>query len=425
MSEKPRIRLERDGSYRLDAWQNAVSGMGVAGIDKAVNTRFSFYGSKIDWITLSLMYRYDWLTRKICDRPAMDAVRRGINIEDGTNKELITGLERIGFKAKARKSISWSRLYGGAALLLIVDDGKDPSEELDPSKVKSIIDIRPVDRHHLQPLGLITDPYVINFQQPEFYTTNNGTKFHHSRVLKFTGTDLTQDQYETEQYWGGSYIELYNDVVKSFQGSTQDVRAVMTELSIGVLKIPGLTDGIAMGGDIFNKIQARLDKFNASKSIYRTAAMDKEEEFDFKNRQLSGLSDLLDRFMTIVAGATEMTELVLFGTSPSGLNASQEEQMAVYYDMVQGIQEGELTQATNTVLACLNNGVTPEWEYNPLQSPSGDQKADMRLKEAQAIAAVADYAGLMPEDVTAHLNSTGHFDLPDEGLIDPDNRGMV
>lgn len=420
-NDKPRIQVDTNGIYRLDAWANTASGMGIAGIDKSVTTRFSFMNSKIDWITLSLMYRYDWLARKICDRPAMDATRRGITIEDDSAKPALTELERIGFKKKSRDAIAWSRLYGGAALLLIVDDGMTPSEPLNPARVKRVIDIRAIDRHHLQPLGLINDEYAINFQEPEFYTTNNGTVFHSSRVLKFNGASLTQDQYETEEYWGGSYIELYKDPVKQFQASIQDVRAVMTEQSIGMLKIPGLTKSVAMGGDIMTAVQKRLDKFNASKSIYRTAAMDAEEDFDFKARQITGLGDLLDRFMTNVAGATDMTELVLFGKSPSGLNSSQEEQMAVYYDMVSGVQEGDLTQATNTVLACINGGEIPEWTFTPLQSMSELQNADIRLKESQAVQAIADVAGLMPEAVVNHLNDTGMFDLESTNLNDRDD----
>ena len=419
MSDKPRIQVSSDGNYNLDSWANTVSGMGIAGIDKSVTTRFSYLSSKIDWITLSLMYRYDWLARKICDRPAMDATRRGITIKDSSNKVILTELERLGFKSKSKKAISWGRLYGGAALLLIVEDGMTAAVPLNPSKVKRIIDIRVIDRHHLQPQGLIADAYAINFQEPEFYTTNNGTIFHNSRVLKFNGACLTQDQYETEDYWGGSYIELYNDAVKQFQGSMQDVRHIMTEQSIGMLKIPGLTNSVAMGGDIFTSIQKRLDKFNMSKSIYRTAAMDSEEEFDFKTRQISGLGDLMDRFMTNVSGATEIGELVLFGKSPSGLNASQEEQLSIYYDMVSGVQEGDLMSATNTVLACINKGSIPEWTFKPLQEQTEAAKADTRLKEAQTMQAVADIAGLMPEAIVDHLNKTGLFDLPTTGLIDP------
>ena len=421
MSDKPRIRVNSDGTYRLDAWQNAMSGMGMNGIDKTNYTRFSFAGNKIEWQVLSLMYRYDWLTRKICDRPAKDAVRRWINIDDDNGDKIQSELARLQVKRNARRAISWSRLFGGAALLLIVEDGMTPADPLNPAKVRRVIDVKPIDRHNLQAMEQINDPYAVQFGEPEFYATNNGTLFHHSRVLRFDGADLTLNQAQTEDQWGGSYIELYADAVKQFQGSMQDVRHIMTEQGVGVIKIPGLTNSASMGGTVFNAIQKRLDSFNASKSVYRTAAMDKEEEFDFKGRQIAGLEDLLDRFMIAVSGATEIPELVLFGRSPSGMNASQEEILATYYDMVRGIQEDDLDNALHTILACLNGGIVPEWDYVPLLEPSEQVIADIRLKESQAIAAVAEHAMLAPETVVEHLNSTGHFNLRAAGQMLPED----
>ena len=143
--------------------------------------------------------------------------------------------------------------------------------------------------------------------------------------------------------------------------------------------------------------------------------MDKEEEFDFKSRQLAGLSDLVSQFKTQVSGATDMGELILFGTSPGGLNSSQEEQKESYNEVVRSIQEDDLMTAMNTIMACLNGGTVPEWDYCPLAELSDVQKADVRLKEAQALQAVADVAGLTPDQAIKHLNSTGHFDL-EEGI---------
>lgn len=407
---KPRIKVSQ---YNLDAWQNAASGMGIAGIDKNLYDKFSFIGAKIDWQTLSWIYRYDWLAKKICDRPAKDAVRRWIVTED---KNLLTQFETLKAKKKYRQAISWARLYGGAAVLIITDDGRS-AEPLDAKKVNKVVDLKVVDRYHLQPVGTVSDPFAVNFSEPEFYTTNNGTVFHHSRVQKFLGSDLTFDEAEREQYWGGSYIELYQSAIKSFQGSMQDVRHIMTESSISELKIPNLTASVVAGGTIFDAIQKRVDQFNLSKSVYRTAVMDKEEDHDFKNRQLTGLADLLDRFMTQVSAATEFPELVLFGKSPKGLNSSQEEQLDVYYDMVRGsIQEEDLMPAINTVAACLSGGNIPEWDFAPLSEPTDKEKAEIRSAEASAVASIASVAMLAPEDIIKHLNSTGHFNLPENDI---------
>lgn len=412
MTDKPRIRTNADGSYRLDAWRNNASGMGVSGIDKTMYGHFGGVG-KLDRRVLSVMYRYDWLARKICERPAKDATRRWINLDD---KPIMAEMERLGFKKKAKMAISWARLYGGAALILIVEDGMTPADPLNPAKVKRVVDIKVADRHYLQPQGHIRDPYATHFGEPEFYVTNTGVMFHHTRVMKFTGTDLTQDEMEQELHWGGSFIELYHEAVKQFQGSMQDLRHVMTESGIGVLKIPGLTRETEMGGTIYDTIQKRINEFNLNKSIYRVAAMDEAETYEYANRQLNGLADLRDGFMTQIGGATDMGQLVLFGTSPSGLNASQEEQLATYYDMVRDVQEDDLMPAINAVVSCLNKGTVPEWEYVPLMEPSDKDKAEVRSLEADAVAKIAQYVMWPPEGIAKHLNGTGHFDI-DEGLL--------
>lgn len=101
--EKPRIQVQ-GGEYRIDAWRNEASGMGVPGMDKTLYGRFGIVG-RLDPTTLSFMYRYDWLARKICDRPASDAVRRWIKI-DGDNEDALNAeLERLGAKQKIKKAI--------------------------------------------------------------------------------------------------------------------------------------------------------------------------------------------------------------------------------------------------------------------------------------------------------------------------------
>lgn len=425
MSDKPRIRVENDSTYHLDAWQNLASGMGVTGVDRTIATRYTWAGSSIDWRTLGYMYRYDWLARKICERPAKDATRRWLRVNGDNGDRIMADLDRLCFRTRAKQAISWARVYGGAAILLIVEDGRRPEQPLDPSEVRRVVDLKVVDRHHLTTVGASMDVYSINFGRPEFYQTTNGTLFHHSRVMKFTGADLTQDDAEVNSYWGGSMLELYQDAVKWFQGSMQDVRHSMSEHSVPVLSIPGLANAAAHGGNIYDAVRKRLNEFNANKSVYRAAAIDKEEEFAYVARTLTGLENLLDRFMTTVAGATDMGQLVLFGTSPSGLNASQEEQLAVYYDMVRDLQEDELRPAVDTVLSCLSGGDVPDWAFVPLMEPTDQQMAETRNSEAQAVSAVADLADLSPEEIRAHLNRTGTFDLPEfNGFSEPDGEGM-
>lgn len=178
---KPRARYD----YNIDAWTNSASGMGVSGIDKQQNTGFSVSGL-LTHQALSNLYHYDWLSRKIVDRPAADATKRGISIGDNIKAEL----ERLNLRNKLRDAVAWSRLFGGAALVLVVDDGKEASEPLDPEAVKRVVDVMVLDRHYLSADGIDTDVFSSTYGQPEFWRVNGGELFHQSRVVIFSGAPV-------------------------------------------------------------------------------------------------------------------------------------------------------------------------------------------------------------------------------------------
>lgn len=406
MSAKVRIKLK---PYNIDGWANMASGAGFT--DKSRYDNFA-YGVRLDQFTLDNLYANDWLARKICEKPAKDATRKGILIRDDKKANICAELERIGFSSKLRDSISWGRLYGGSAMIFLVDDGLDPSEPLNPSKVKKLYDVMIIDRNYMAAEGIDTDPSSVNYGLPSHYRINGGELFHISRIAKFTGARLTFAQRMSEQGWGGSYVQLYWDALKSFQMSMSDLRHIMTESSLGVLSVPHLTNAAAMGGKAWEAVNRRAEQFNLAKSLYRTAVLDKEEDYQYVNRSLAGLSDLADRFMTVVSGATDLPQLILFGTTPGGLNASQDEQMESYYDTVTSVQEDECTPAYNTAIACITGGQAVDWEYKPLAQLNDAKAASVRLQEAQAISAIAEQAGLTPEAIVDHLNNTGHFNLP-------------
>ncbi|MGL5775931.1 MAG: anti-CBASS protein Acb1 family protein, partial [Aeromonas veronii] len=199
---------------------------------------------------------------------------------------------------------------------------------------------------------------------------------------------------------------------------------IMTELNIGVLKVNGLDLKGAMGGSIQEGMQRRLNGGNLMKSVYRMMAIDKDkEDFQFVNRTVTGVPEVMDRFMTAVAASTDMTELVLFGKSPTGLNASQEEQMQVWYDKVEARREDELAPNIQVVMDVLTRGNSPDWEFEQLWKMSDTQKADVMQKSAAALQSVSDIAGLTPEEARRQLNTLEAWDLEEDDAPPPDMTG--
>lgn len=409
-------------AWRNDAWQNNMTGMGNPYIDGSASNNFGILNNvALNQAQLDSMYRFDWLSRKICDEPAKDACRKFIKFED---KKIIDMLDDLNFKQKCRTAIRWSRLYGGAGIV-VHTEGDDPLEPLDPSKVSKVVALDVWDRWHLSPVNYCQDIYSTDYMKPEIYQNAWGGQFHTSRVLKFYGSGLTYMQEREQMFWGGSVVESFLQAISNFQCTTAEAKYILSELNIGILKLPHLTQ-IQAGGPsnpAAAKIQNRVNAFNATKSNQRVAAIDKEEDFNFVSRGVTGLADLLDRFKEHVCGATGFPEIKLFTKTTAGIGASDWDQIALYDDIVEDIQSDQVKPATNTLIKCLTGGDTTEWSFEPLRSMNPAQKAEILHKTALAAKEAVEVTGMTPEETREFLNrSFSDWQLP--VMLGGDDNGL-
>lgn len=400
------------GRYNLDGFINAMSGMGVSGLDKKTATQF-IRNARLDQQTLRDMYRYDWLTRKICDKPAHDAVKKFINIQDEAGEQILDLMKPFAIKEKLKAAVAWARLFGGSAIIPIVNDGLAPNEPFDINRVTDIVDVLVFDRYRINPIGQELDINSPQYLQPEYYQVQQ-IAWHHSRVLIVQGDTLTFDDMQQEQGWGGSVIDACIDPIKQLSESYYDVRHLMTESSIGVTKIPGLSL-MGNGGELFKAISSRLNALNSNKSIYRSMAIDKEEDFEWINRTFTGIENVLDRFITQISACTSMPELILFGKSRGGLSSGQQQELDVYYDLVESIQNTRLDMPVSRIVDIFAKvaGIdSPSWSWDSLEQKSETESADIRLKNAQALALETDTMGLTEDEareITKRADQKGLF----------------
>ena len=394
-------------SYRADAWTNAESGQGMPGIDKTLSTTFSPYNTVLNYQVLTSLYKTDWLSRKLCMRPAKDATRKFIQFKDVAKTEPVSDkFKDIGVRQKVKTAIAWSRLFGGAGIVLITKDA-DPESPLE-SKPDNLVDIEVYDRWDLTPVAYDTDYNSTNYMKPLIFQTYEGKRFHHTRVCKFMGAELTRREWIEELYWGGSIVTSVYSAIKHLQATYDDVRHILTELNIGILKVPNLTATNVQGG-AQAAVQRRVNKFNLTKSNYRVAAIDSEEDFQFINRSVAGVTDLMNQFKTAVGAASEMGELVLFGESPAGFGGSQEEQLSIYYDMIEDIRQDQIAPCIETLLYA-DGYEEAEWSFESLWEMSDKDKAMVMQQSAAAIAPLINVL-LTPEDAINQLNSLGVWNI--------------
>jgi phage-related protein (TIGR01555 family) len=385
-----------------DTLTNLVTGMGT-GKDKSTATQFIWTPMMRD--QQEAAYRGDWVSRKVIDIPAFDATREWRTWQADTKdlNDLTDAEEKFGLQRKFMGVLKRSRLYGGAALVLGVDQGK-PEEPLDFDKLgKDCLKfVHLVSRYELTAGEIEWDITNPNFGQPSYYerVTLGGTmrpvRLDPSRVIRFVGAEIPDVQ--QSQGWGDSVLQIVQDAVLSLGTVHQSITALISEAKTDIVSIPELSERISDKA-YEDKLKTRFAMAQVMKSIYNVLLIDKEEQWQRIEQAFTGMPEILQEFMLIVCGAADIPATRFLGQAPKGMNATGDSDTRNYYDRIsteQRIEIGPLVEPLDRLLQINAFGKEPDgmyYEWNPLWQMSDTEKSVI----AKA------HADIMTQDVAAAL----------------------
>lgn len=382
---------------------------------------------------LAEKYQYNGLFSKIIDRPAEEALKHGIeyNISDQTLADFLDdALDRLDWEEKATTAIRWARLFGGAVIVMLLDDGRGLEEPVNWQDIRSVEELRVYERAIVQP-----DPNCYLTGKAEYFdissTYGGFFRVHRSRCLVFKNGSLPE--YAAPQqyfYWGlPEYVRIKRDL--SIALHTHQSAANMIDKSVQpVYKQRGLQSTLA-GPDGDDQVLKRLQVLDASRGMLNSVAVDMDgEDYSFQTFQLSGASEILESTYSLLSAVTCIPQTILFGRSPSGENATGESDLENYYNFVEGIQKRMLKKNIRTLLkAVVQAGVydgsiaepqTIKPTFKPLWSLSEAEQATVELSKAQRAQATAqtaqlyiDMQVLQPDEVRQALARDGTLNIED------------
>lgn len=388
----------------LDAFINPISGLGTSK-DKAAFGRFQFF-RQMNKAEIEALYRSSWLGGTIIDAPCDDMTREWRSWHAGSRQEkaIMQAEAFFNFRTKINLAMKMARLYGGSAIL-IGDGASDPSKELDilnfPKGGLQYLHV--LSRWELWSSSIQRDPLSKFYGEPEYYMLNavekGGVQIHPSRIIRFIGIPILELSYSYDG-WGFSIYERIHDEIRNVTAAAGNMATMTYEGKLDVIKIPNLTANV-QSLDYRNKLLARFAAANLNKSVHNALILDKEEEWDQKEINLSNMPEGIRTLLEIVAGAANMPVTRLLGTSPKGLNATGQSELRNYYDMLAGKQEIDLRPGTSrldNVLVRHALGVFPDgctYTWNPLWQMTEAEKSTIATQKAQATQ-IYSVMGIMP-----------------------------
>ena len=323
-----------DSAAREDgAFVNLLTGMGVAGRDKSTATqlvkgRFLSAWDQEQLYVAGLPRRYiDSIADETYKKPATIELGDEVN-EDWPdfNANFTEYLTELHFAEKLSEVTKLQRLYGGAALVLLLNDGQEAEQPLNLKKLISVDGIVPLSRWEIVPEQFdMIDP-----QKPEFYRISTSQKMvtgqttpftffriHESRVIRFDGLYLPWMLRSSNQGWGLSVLDGIYSAYRRYQTAMKGLEAVTADAELFVHKLPNLFTKIASGNE--DQLKKRMEANVLSRSVYNGMLLDKEEEVEFLNRNLGGLADVTKPFLEELQVITGWPASYLTGISPGGM----------------------------------------------------------------------------------------------------------
>lgn len=409
-----------------DALKNEQSGLGTWR-DKRSYSNYGFVGPLGDQ-QLRAMFRKSWLANAIITIPVEDMIREGITVKwDGISKEDATTIKRaekkFRLKAVQHEALTWGRLFGGAAVIPIID-GQAWDQPLNMSSIKkdSLKGFMVWDRTWVIPQGGAPDRDFNspNFGKPLFYTVRNSSvKVHWSRVFRFEGRLIDYDDFLANNFWHDSELRHVITSMKDYDGGKENVASMLWEAKIDVIKT-SLAKLIAMkdGGAAVEK---RYRDAVLGKSNHRLLLINQDEEYESKPLAFGGINDVLGFFAIDACGAARIPMVKLFGQSAPGMNSTGDNDVRLYYDRVSGEDERvrlpPLTQMyevmTRSELGRLPDGY--EICPNPMWQLSAKDQAAIEFQRAQADVLYLK-EGLPFATVLRRLRENGTYDISDDDI---------
>lgn len=399
-----------------DSLKSFISGLGT-GKDKSATMQHAL--RIVGQEELNAMHRSDWLARKVVDIIPNDMTREWRDWQaKGDQIEAIEEVEKaplINLAAKVNEALQVARLFGGSVIYMGIK-GDAPSDPLDLERIgKGDLQYLHVLSCYEVTAGEIEQDVGSEFYgQPRSYEVSgaDGSRLtvHPSRMVRFVGAPILDRRSATSTTWGDSILQVVYDAVTNATSAQQHVAALLPEAKLDVITIPGLGEATKTEQGR-NQLTSRFMFANTAKSMLNAVLIDGTgktgaeaggEKWEQKQISFAQMPELMQQFLKVAAGASDITLVRLLQDAPSGLGSNGDSALQSYYDNISARQRTELSPAMHRldeVVIRSALGSRPAeiyYEWAPLWGLSEKEKAEVFKMKADAARAIAGSGGASP-----------------------------
>lgn len=331
-------------------------------------------------------------------------------------RELEAELERIDLRAAVHLAVIHDQAFGGAHVFFALKSAPEPDLPMLLSNFSiprgSFEGVRVIEPYWVTPNNYNSiDPTSADFYKPSSWWALS-RECHATRLQTLVSRPVPDMLKPTYSFRGVSMTQLAMPYVDNWLRTRQSVSDTVKQFSISGIK-SDLAQALQPGGGM--DLAARAELINLYRDNRNILFLDSAtEEFFQVNTPLTSLDALQAQAQEQMAAVSHIPLVKLLGITPTGLNASAEGEIRVFYDYVRGYQHNTLMAFMLNVLRVAQLSLFGEidnqivWEWAPLLELTALEQADLRLKDADTDTRYLESGVLLPEQVAETLSNDAH-----------------
>lgn len=314
------------------------------------------------------------------------------------------------------------RLQGDDDLQTPIGNGRDAISKAKVTPSSRLIGLKAIEPVWTYPMSYnAVNPLAEDWYNPQYWYVL-GRELHVSRIVPFVSRPVPDILKPSYAFGGISMSQLAEPYVNIWLKTRQSVSNMIHSFSVMVLATDLQTLMQANGAE---DLLARIALFNTMRDNQGAFVINKaSEQMSNVSAPISGLDHLQAQSQEHMASVSRIPLVKLTGISPSGLNASSEGEIQVYYDTVAAFQERKirpiLTRIINFIELSLYGEIDPEitFVFQPLRQMTEKERADLQKAKAERDKIFVDGGAIAPEEWRQAIINDPELPFAD---LDPDD----
>lgn len=350
------------------------------------------------------MISQNWLIDKAVTMPARDAVRHGYEITVNDGKEIDPEIrdyielcdKEMGIKRQCVEFLRMGRIFGIRVALFEVESTDDKYYEkpfnIDGVRPGSYKGISQIDPYWITPelsASSAANPASRHFYEPTWWRIN-GQRVHRTHLVIMRNGDELPDILKPTYFYGGIPIpqKIAERVYAAERTANEAPMLAMTK------RLTVLSVDISQAMANADAFLAKMNLWTQIMNSYGVKVVGESEEIQQFDTSLADVDEVIMTQFQLVAAAAEVPATKLLGTSPKGFGASGEYEESSYHEMLESLQEHELTPFVERHhLLVIKSRVAPKFgiapfatavNWKPTDTPTAKEVAEINKLKAEA-----------------------------------------